>query len=844
MIQSALFTRPVAKHPVRFLATVLGIAAGVASVVSTLGASSAALSSLREGVGLLSGRAALEVTAAGGVPESELTRLAPLALDALLLPVVEDVAKCTTLSDTVRVFGVDLLTDPRFAADSATIATAPPIEELLSTPSAIVSDEFARDARVGVGDSIHLTIMAKPISLRVAAIFPAGPSAVLGRLVVVDVSVAQRFFGRDGNLSRIELVPRGSVSSTALSERARELVSRGMQVGRPTDRAEESETLVRSLEFNLATMSGISLLVGGVLVATTLATSVVQRRRTIALLYALGASRGQVVRVIFAEALFLGVFGGILGVALGYVSSRFMVDGMRATLSTLVSTTAPTAISFDETHAWLGIALGVVVSLAAAVLPVLEGARTPPIQALRGETPRFLSARALALALSIATLLALVAYVLFLQPAWYGLPIAALAGALVLLAALLALYGPLVDGLGRFAGVRFSVPAVVRLACAGLSAGRRRAAWAAGAVGVAVALSIAIATMVGSFRGTVVDWVERSIHPDLAVRGVRGKTGVPVGGVDREVAAIVSATPGVVDTYPYFVSSARFGDERIGFGGVSFEAVRKRGWSAMLDGSDSSVAIERAWKSGGVLVSEAGAHRFGWKVGDQIAIDVRGQQFERAIEGVYMDHSESRGFVLADAGDFERLVPDADPLFVELNCRTPADIEPVRSALRAAFAGRFEVEINDMPTMRASILSVFDRTFEITRALQIVSAIVAIIAVLSVLFALVSERRADIALLSAIGMSSLEVHALVAVQAGLLGVLGAGFGSACGLVIGYVLVTVVNLQSFGWTIAFDAPWIAIASLVGFVAAACTLAGTLPARAAAQRSMRDALREDG
>lgn len=843
MILAALFTRPVQKKPVRFLATVLGIAAGVAAVVSTLSASGAALSSLREGVGRLAGSAAVEVTCAGGVDESELTRLAPLALDAVLLPVVERVATCTTLGDTVRVFGVDLLSDPRFTASAHTIARIPDAVDVFTVPSALVSDEIARDAHVAPGGTITLQIASQAVDLRVAGTFSSEGASVLGRLVVVDVALAQELFGEDGRLSRIEILPRGDVRRSDLSARARALVSKGMEVGTPEDRAANTNALVRSLEFNLGTMSGISLLVGGVLVATTLATSVVQRRRTIALLYALGASRGQVLRSLMSEAVILGVLGGVGGVALGYAGARFMVDGLRATLSTVVSTTAPSSIPLSSAHVAIGLGLGMCVSLCAAVLPVLEGARTPPIQSLRAETPTFLTRRARLLAGATAVGFALIALLLIRLPAWNNLPVFAILGSLCLLAALFAIFGPAVDLIGRTAGAATRWPATLRLACVGLSAGRRRAAWAAGAVGVAVALSIAIATMVGSFRSTVVDWVAKSINADFAIRPERGQGGVPIGLLDRRVVDIAREIPGVGETFAYYTSTATWRDRRIGLAGISFEATRKRGWCALLGGMDSRAVLDRAFREGLVLVSEAGAYHHGWKVDEEIVFEVRGNILKRRVAGIYTDHSDSVGTVVLDEPVYLALFPHANPNFVDVNCRTPEDIEPVRSALNAALLGRYQVEINDNPRMRESILSVFDKTFEVTRALQGVSALVAILAVLSVLFALVHERRADIALLSALGAGGGQVLGLVAVQALILGTLGAVCGSACGLLIGFVLTTVVNLQSFGWSLTFVAPWSAIVTMVIVVGVSCGLAGLLPARAAASRTMREALREE-
>lgn len=841
MILAALVTRPVRRKPARFVATLLGIAAGVAAVVSTLSASGAALASLRGGVGRLSGAAALEVTCPGGVDETELARLAPLAVDAHLVPLIDRVVHSQSLGDSVRVLGVDLLSDPRFSGARGSITGLADVEAVLDGPAALLSRDLAQALRIGSGGEIVLALAAKPTTVRIVGTFDAGDD--LGRLVVLDIAWAQRLLGENGRLSRIEILPRPGAARTDLRERAAALVSPGLTLGTPADRVAATNALVRSLEFNLGTLSGISLLVGGVLVATTLATSVLERRRGIALLYSIGASRAQIVRALLVEALILGGVGSALGAAAGLFAARFLVDGLRSTLSTVVSTTAPTSIPFDVSYIAVGFGLGVIVSLAAAIVPVREGATTPPIQSLRGETPALLAPRARRVRLALALLAFVLGAELVQLEAWHGLPIAALAGTLCFLLALLAVFGPCVDAIGRLAALSPRTPVMLRLACAGLSAGRRRAAWASGAVGVAVALAIAIATMVGSFRSTVVTWVERSITADLAVRPRPGPTGVPIGKVDRAVLELVRATRAVVDVYGYYTSAATVGDQDIGFAGIPFEAVAKRGWCALVDGSDSRAALASARRNGSVLVSEAAAYRLGWKPGDVVTFTVRGRRLEKRVEAVFADHSDSRGSIVVDEPLYLELSPEANPNFVDLNCATPADVETVRAHLHAELAGRYDVEINDNPTMRASILSVFDRTFAITSALQGVSALVAVLAVASVLFALVSERRADVALLAAVGASRGQVFGLVAAQAGLLGLLGASLGSLCGLLIGFVLTTVVNVQSFGWTLTFERPWSTMSGLVLLVACACAVVGLWPARAAVARSLSSALREE-
>jgi putative ABC transport system permease protein len=263
----------------------------------------------------------------------------------------------------------------------------------------------------------------------------------------------------------------------------------------------------------------------------------------------------------------------------------------------------------------------------------------------------------------------------------------------------------------------------------------------------------------------------------------------------------------------------------------------------MLDGSDPRPALRTALAQHEALVNEAGAQRFGWKAGDVIALDVRGERVERRIAGVYRDYSDSLGVVVVDDSEFVRWFPDLGPWTIGVHVSNPADALAARARLQAALAPAFQVDVLENKTVRANVLAVFDRTFAITRALQGVAAIVAVIAVLSVLYALVSERRADMALLAAIGASARQIVGVVCLQAGLLGLVGAFGGILAGMLIGLLIVKVVNLQSFGWSLQFVQPWSAIASTAALVALACMIAGCLPARAAVSARPGAALREE-
>lgn len=850
MLLDALFLRPIRRRPLRFCVTVLGVAAGVAAVVATLASSRAAVSALEEGVLELSGRARLEVRAPGGLADAVLGTLRPIAGEALLVPVVDEVALSPASRAPIRLFGIDALVDggardlgAGLAVELSAADAGDRFLEFVRGDGAWIGAGLAAELGAARGADIVLDVRARPVTLRVLGVLDEARGAAFARLVLVDVARAQEIVGEPGRLDRIEIVPRADVDLKDLAARVAPLLPIGAVVSEPERRGAEARGLVRSLEFNLTALSGISLLVGAVLVATTLATSVVQRARTIALLRSLGASAGQIRGAILFEAATIGALGGAIGTALGFVGARALLPQMRATVATVVPANPESPIRFAWDQVAIGIGLGVVVALLAAWLPVLESARTPPIQSLRGEAPASLRPSQRHAALALAALFAVLTTELVQLPAWHGLPVAALLASLCVLGVLFAALGPAVDALGLLASRLRALPPPIRLACAALASGRRRAAWAAGAVGVAVTLSISIAAMVHSFRETVVEWSERSLRADFTIRPLTSRDGLPVGRLDPEVIDAAAAVVGRAAVDPYHSAEARYAGERITVTGADLGLASRRGGPRLVDGSDPAAAIQRAKARRGALVNEAFARRFDVAEGARIRFEVAGFPVERTVEGVFRDYGDSRGIVTIDLCDFLAYFPGDAPLQVGVHLPDDADRDAARAALAEALGVRYQLEVLSNAALKRQVLAVFDRTFAITTALQGVSALVAVIAVLSVLYALVNERRADLALLSAIGGARWQVGGVVVGQAAILGLLGAGAGAVAGLVVGVILVAVVNVQSFGWTIDFHQPWHLLGTTIAGVVAACAGAGFLPARATDPRRLAGALREE-
>lgn len=858
MILSALVLRPARRAPLRLLATVAGVAIGVASVVATVLASRAAVASLSEGVEAVAGPVALEVRRPGGVEEDVLGRLAEFGDRVLLAPVIEELAELPRLGDLVRVLGIDLLLDPGTRGVRPLGRDTGPRElprELLAGNGVLLPAELAQELALREGDGLDLLARARRVVLSVAGTFePERFPSAWRRVVLIDVALAQELFGRLGFLDRIEVLPRRALEggpaldSAELAELRGELrtaLGAGYEVEPPSTRRAQTARMLAALDFNLTALSGISILVAIVLVATTLATAVVQRRYELALARSLGASRAQLGLAIAVEAAAIGLLGGALGALGGWLGARAALAGVRGTVAAVVEGALPGDVRLGPGLFTLAVALGLGAGLVAALLPLREVLATPPLQGLREGRPAPLGRGGLARRAGVLGALLGGAALLARLPAVGDRPVFALAAALLLLASLAVLAVPTLALVGRLHGdlVGQGRGPWLRVAQAALAAGRERGAWAATAVGVAVALAVSMTTMIGSFRATVVDWTRQAMRADLFLRPAPSAAGLSSGRLDPEIVAVARELFGAGSVDSYHAADTRVNGLVVALGGAELAVVAREGGVPFVDGRPPGEVYAEALARGGAIVNEPFARRFGVGRGARLRLETPAGTIEREVVGVFLDYSSHTGRVVLDRSDFLAQYPDEGPRNAAIFLRGTEQPAEARARLLGKLGGRFAVEVVDSGEIRHEILAIFDRTFAVTRALQGVALVVALLAVLTVLFALVDERRGELAVVRVLGGSRVQVHGVVLAQAGLLGLVGAAGGLLIGLLVGLVLVKIVNVQSFGWSLRFEPPWTSVLGAAAMVLPAALAAGVLPSLLAGRLSPVEVLRDD-
>ncbi|NTU85257.1 MAG: FtsX-like permease family protein, partial [Chloroflexales bacterium] len=393
------------RHPWQIGLCVLGVALGVAVVVAIDLANVSAGRAFTLSAERAAGRATHQIVGGPNGLDEELYRRLRIDLGMRdSAPIVEGYAQAPALGDqTLQILGVDPLAEAPFRPYLSPSAGSGSVDlsALITIPStALLSEETARRAGVGLGQTLALRVGARTLALRVVGLLsPADDLSrrALESVVITDIATAQELLGMVGRLSRIDLIlPEdkgraggGSGASasapdpSSLAARLSSLLPPGAELLRSAARSSALAQMTRAFELNLSALSLLALIVGMFLIYNTITFSVVQRRTLLGTLRCLGVTRGQIAALVLAEAAAISVVGSLLGLALGVALGQGLVGLVTRTINDLYFVVTVRGLSVDPLVLLKGLALGITATLASAAAPALEATLTPPRTVLR-----------------------------------------------------------------------------------------------------------------------------------------------------------------------------------------------------------------------------------------------------------------------------------------------------------------------------------------------------------------------------------------------------------------------------------------------------------------------------
>ncbi|HEX3203121.1 MAG TPA: FtsX-like permease family protein [Nitrospiraceae bacterium] len=868
--------RHASERPARTLLTIAGIALGVAVAVAIRAANVHVLDSFQRSVTSVAGRATIQVSAGDLRLDERLVdslRQHPDVRSATpILHIVGRVATGPHAGGALTIIAMDLFD----AADVKNIrfedgsGDDPPLKTFLSPDAVFLGARLAEEWNVHPGDALDITVGGSAFQVTVRGILDtrARQSSIWDRLAVMDIAAAQVAFGALGRVDRYDVV---TDPSRQVDDMIRELkigLPAGVTVERPSSRNEQVEHMIRAFQLNLSVLSTVSLLIGLFLVYNTVSFAVVQRRREIGILSVMGLSRRGVSLLFLAESACMGLLGGLLGTVCGVLLAEHLVGRLARTISDLYVSVETADVSVARflldlpPSLWAGGALlGVGVSVFGALVPSLDASGTAPAKALGpGDYEASKRVRTAFLAW-LGGVFLMASGLLSLMGPFHGVPVFGYTAALCLLLGLscliplvVRLFGTILLTSERVSGRKSaSLSLLPRLAADQISRTPGRSAVTISAMMIGVAIMVGIGTMIGSFRHTVELWIEQTVIADLIVAPgtwLQGhESGPSTPRLSMETARQLAAISGVAAVDTYRDRAFDYRGRRVSL--VSRD-LRVHGEHSryLLTAGDAAPVLKQAAAEEGVLVSEVFARTMGVARGDALLLITPSGERGFQILGVFYDYATDGGKIVMERRLYQRLWGDETVTVIPIYLAAHVSPSAVRSQIEARLNGN-EAEKSSDPRqpvvvisngeLRAEIMAIFDRTFTVTYALELIAIVIAVLGIVNTLVTSVLQRRQEFALLRSLGTHEGHVRGLMLWESAYLSVLGGMLGILGGILLSVLLIEVINKQSFGWTIHFVLqPWVLLQS-VALASAAALIAGYFPARWAARQSIAEGLR---
>ena len=822
------------RHRIQAALMILGITIGVAVVVAIDLANASSTTAMQLSTQALAGRATHQITAPPeGLDENVYTQIILSGLPIKAAPVVTGIVTSDRLGSVpLQLLGVDPFSEQPFRDYLANDFSTSDVNasQFFTQPGAVVlSSELLARYNLKLGEWIKIDHGGRVVNAYIAGSISTKDeydATTLEGLILADISTAQELLGKEGLVDRIDLI--------LPEDRADEVLSVLGQMIPPTTGISPASTnyeglsqLTGAFKTNLTALSFLAMLVGMFLIYNTMTFSIVQRRSLFGIYRCLGVTRREVFFMVVQEALLVGTLGSLFGLAAGIGLGQFTVGMVSQTVNDLYFTTTVNATLISATSLIKGFLLGLITTVLTAIPPALEAASVPPREALSRYAVEHRSRRHIYAGLLIAAGAFLFSFIVLKIPsrslltgftAITGITLGFAFLTAPLMVFFLKLIQPVTIRMSRLVG---------RLAPRNLVNGLSRTSIAVAALMVSVAVSIGVGLMISSFRSTVDSWLNTTLQDDLYITAPSFLSNTPSMPIDPAVPDYVSALPEVS-----LVKKLRISFVRSPGGDIQVSATDNANLPYERVYLSLQVPKDQLWQAmqqGEVLVTEALAYELGLpEKGGSITLTTGQGDVEFPVAGIYYDYASTTGTVQMSMDTYREYWNDSEVTALGIVLQKGESAVDLSNRLPAILPTDQSLIIQPNKELRDAVMVVFDRTFAITRALQLLAMIVAFIGILNALGLLQFERQREMGIIRALGLTNREVWSLGIMETFLMGLIAGILSIPAGYTLAWILVSIINQRSFGWSMQLDPTPVPAIQAVAVAIFAALLAGIVPA----------------
>jgi putative ABC transport system permease protein len=838
------------------LMTIAGISLGVAAIVSIGIVNKSVMRSFEDSINRVTGRAALQVTgAASGFPEHLIEQVQKVSGVEYAVPVIDTQGILVGAKErTLMILGVDVLQDGnirdyKLSDESADIPD--PLLFLARPDSILLTRELAQREGIGIDQKIKVQTVQGIQTFQVRGLLnPEGPAKTMGgNIAIMDYPAAQMAFGKEGRIDRIDVSLLRGEDLETVRDRIVRALPRGYSVVTPEGRTKQVELLISHFQKNINLISFIAVFVGMYLIYNAVSISVVQRRKEIGILRALGTTRKQIIALFLGETFVMAIVGSALGLGIGILFAKSAVGAVGQTVSELYMRTSISEIAVSTRNLIVGFLSGIAASLAAALFPALTSTRISPVSAIRSipysEDGFFSSGKQKAAAVILVALavVLLVLYKTFETSPWLHTTQTIFASTICLLLGIsLAIPSVLQSFLSLFhRTIAPRVGATGRLAGLNLQKNIGRNAVAAAAIFYGIAVFVSSAGIIYSTKQSVMEWIDSYVRGDIIVTSghpiaTTGSQNIPM---PVEMWKDIENVPGVLSADPFRKIYIDYQGRRILL--LVLDIKRRIEYSPFKVARGTREDMARLLPNRNyIAVNEAIASQEHLKPGDTMTLPTPEGPVPFEVAVVNVDYSSDSGSILMDMYTYQRHWKEflADSFSVKVADKN--NVVAVRDEIARRFGNDRKLFALPAREFKDEIKKVIDQGFAVNHAINVITMLIACLGIIVTLLASVMERTREIGILRSIGMLRLQVSRVVVIESMLLGVIGGLLGVCAGMLIGWMSLEGFLKSDYGASMQYHIDLISIFWALGLSTVLAALAGVYPARRAAKTNIVEAL----
>jgi len=827
---------------------VFGISIGVAVAVGIDIANTSASRAFDLSTEAITGKATHYISGGSqGIDESLYVALRRAGFEIPIAPTITDYVTSPSMDGTtMQLLGIDPFSEAPFRnyLGETNGAGVNGLTTFLTQPNSILlSEELAKAYGLNLGDIFEIEYAGRVLQVSIAGLLKPADNLTrqaIDGLLLADIATAQEITGRLGQIDRIDLIlPENDEGSL---EQIQDMLPSGILVLPNAVRSGAVEQITAAFRLNLTALSLLAMVVALFLIYNTMTFSVVQRRPLFGTLRSLGVTRREIFLMVVSEAFVIGFIGAAIGILFGILMGRGAVGLVSQTINDLFFVTTVRDIPIPLISLIKGFILGTLATAATAAFPAWEAASVTPRTALSRANLESKAQRVvhwLGIAGVASILLGFVILVLSSTSLIFsfagtfavilGFAILTPTFTIWLMRAVNKLTSRIWGLLGRMAP-REVVNSISRTSIA------------VAALMVAIAVTIGVSLMVNSFRFTVDTWMNQILHGDIYVSVPGATVSQPLQPIDPQVISVLEEWEGVqrVDLLQNAIVDSPAGPIQISANNNPNDGVEQLYRASEYAPDEIWQAVEQ----GAVLVSEPLANRLGLPLrGGVLPLYTREGLRNFPIAGIYYDYASSAGNAILSLEQYRQYWNDDQVAAAAVILVPGVDIQASTDALKARLAEIQSLLVRPNQVLREDALEVFDRTFAITSALQLMTTIVAFVGVLSAMMSLQLDKQRQLGILKAIGLTGRQIWRLITLETGLMGTVAGLLSMPTGYVLALILVFIINRRSFGWTLQMQLTPEPFVQAFAIAVSAAVLAGLYPALRIIRRNTSEAIRFD-